>query len=188
MQVVSYPEAEVPAELRRQVVALQRQAWPSGEPLRLDPVHDPALRPLSLLGLAGRRVVCALDILSKQIVHGGGHYEASGLSTVVTDERERGRGFGVALVARAREEIEASGADLGIFTCDIPLQEFYERAGWQLLPGAVLVGGTPAAPFPSDQFGKVTMARFFSERARRRAATFAGARIELYPGEIDLLW
>ena len=57
-----------------------------------------------------------------------------------------------------------------------------------VLPGTVLVGGTPEAPFPSDQFDKVTMARFFSPHARTLADTFVGCRIELYPGEIDKLW
>jgi aminoglycoside 2'-N-acetyltransferase I len=52
----------------------------------------------------------------------------------------------------------------------------------------VLVGGTPAAPFPSDQWDKVTLASFFSPRAREAAERFAGARIGLYPGAIDKLW
>jgi hypothetical protein len=84
--------------------------------------------------------------------------------------------------------IEASGADLGIFTCDRPLAGFYERGGWHVLPGAVLIGGTLNAPFPSDQFDKVTLAAFFTEHARRHATTFDHARIELYPGNIDKLW
>jgi GNAT superfamily N-acetyltransferase len=134
------------------------------------------------------RVVSALDILSKELVHCGQRYAASGLSTVVTDEALRGRGYGLKLVEAAREAIAASGVDLGIFTCDTPLRTFYERAGWQVLPGTVLVGGTPEAPFPSDQFDKVTLASFFSAKARRFADTFVGCRIELYPGEIDKLW
>ena len=55
------------------------------------------------------------------------------------------------------------------------------RAG-RSFPGAVLVGGTPDEPFPSDQWDKVTLAGFFSAKARRGAASFAGARIALYPG------
>ncbi len=80
------------------------------------------------------------------------------------------------------------GADLGIFTCDRGLQPFYESAGWSHLPGSVLVGGSPEAPFASDQFDKVTMASFFTERAVAAAPGFVGARIELYPGDIDRLW
>ena len=160
---------------------------PGDEPSPAGPTHDPAPRPLSMLLVDDGRVLSALDILSKDITHLDRRYAASGPSTVVTDVAHRGKGHGWRLVEAAREAIEASGADLGIFTCN-PLQAFYERAGWQVLVDTVLVGGTPEAPFPSDQFEKVTMARFFSERARDRAETFIGRRIELYPGEIDKLW
>ncbi len=188
IRIVSHPEAEVPLDLRRQVVALQEQAWPSDEPGGPEPWHDPALRPLSMMLVEDGRVLAALDILSKEIVHEGQRYAASGISATVTDPVQRGRGYGRTLVGAARERIAADGADLGIFTCDAPLQAFYERAGWRWLPGTVLIGGTPEAPFPSDRFDKVTLASFFSERAREDADTFIGARIVLYPGEIDKLW
>ncbi|EST21457.1 hypothetical protein N566_27460 [Streptomycetaceae bacterium MP113-05] len=83
-----------------------------------------------------------------------------------------------------------SGLDVGLFTCDPPLRRFYEGAGWDALPGTVLIGGTPESPFPSDRpgFDKVTMAAFFSAAACRARPAFTGARIELYPGRIDCLW
>ncbi len=191
-QIVAFPEQDVPPALRHQVLALQDQAWP-GEEIRTEdagsgPVHDPVLHPLSMLLVRDGKVLAALDILTKTIEHEGARYTVSGLSTVVTDASERGKGYGHQLVVAARERIETSGADLGIFTCDTPLRPFYERAGWTTLRGAVLVGGTPADPFPSDRFDKVTMAAFFTPRARRAAAGFADARIALYPGEIDRLW
>jgi predicted GNAT family N-acyltransferase len=188
VRITSFPEAEVPADLRAQVLALHREAWPDLMTGR-QPGHDPALRPLSLLLVEeSGRVVSALDILSKDITHREHSFHASGLSTVVTGKADRGKGYGRRLVEAGRDTIEASGADLGIFTCDAPLRTFYERAGWETLPGTVLVGGTPEAPFPSDQFDKVTMARFFSAKARRFASTFVGARVELYSGVIDRLW
>ncbi len=192
-EIVAFPERDVPTALRVQVLALQDQAWPGDEtqePAGAEPgpVHDPALHPLSMVLVRDGKVVAALDILTKTIVHEGERYTVSGLSTVVTDASERGRGYGHRLVVAARERIERSGADLGIFTCDAPLRGFYERAGWSLLPGAVLVGGTPEDPFPSDRFDKVTMAAFFTPRARRASARFTDTRIELYPGEIDRLW
>ena len=57
-----------------------------------------------------------------------------------------------------------------------------------MLAGAVIVGGTPDAPFPSDQFDKVTLASFFSRKAQRYAETFHHSSIELYPGDRDRLW
>lgn len=188
------PEEAVPTELRVQVHALREEAWPSGpgEAAADDAtVHDPALHPQSLLLVESGEVLAALDILTKTLTHAGRSWTAGGLSTVVTASRARGRGLGRELVSTARDLMaEQGGLDLGIFTCDRPLQAFYESAGWRLLPGTVLVGGTPEAPFPSDQpgFDKVTMGAFFSGAAREAAAAFEGARIELYPGTVDKLW
>jgi len=188
VRVLSFPQHAVPAALRVQVEALRDQAWPRGPG---EPVtgHDPALRPVLLLLVDDRAVVLSsLAVLSKQISHAGLRFSASGLSAVVTDRSCRGQGHGHRLVVAARERIAAGGADLGIFSCDRPLAAFYARAGWRLLPGTVLVGGTPQNPFPSDRFDKVVLGELFTGHARRHAASFDHARIELYPGEIDRLW
>jgi GNAT superfamily N-acetyltransferase len=127
-------------------------------------------------------------VLTKEFEHAGERWLAGGLSRVVTDRARRRSGHGRTLVAAALAELRASGVDLGLFTCDRPLRAFYESAGWQELPGAVLVGGTPKAPFPSDQWDKVTMGAFFTSRARAAAARFTQSRIGLYPGSVDKLW
>ncbi|RLU90349.1 GNAT family N-acetyltransferase [Streptomyces griseocarneus] len=189
--ILSFPEEAVPGALRAQVLALQEEAWPTpGGAVPDGPVHDPLLRPLSMLLVDGGVVLAALDVLSKEIVHAGHRYAVGGLSTVVTRRAAQGRGHGRRLVAAAREAMAVQGLDLGLFTCDRPLRGFYEGAGWRVLPGAVLVGGTPGEPFPSDQpgFDKVTMGDFFSARARGVEPLFCGSRVELYPGEIDKLW
>ncbi|MEU7297154.1 GNAT family N-acetyltransferase [Streptomyces exfoliatus] len=193
MQILSFAEAATPADLRVQVRGIQEQAWPSesGPDVAVDtPTHDPALRPLSMLLVDEGTVLAALDILFKEIVHAGERLSAGGLSTVVTSKQARGSGYGRQLVTAARERMIAQSLDLGLFTCDRPLQAFYESAGWRVLPGAVLIGGTPRAPFPSDQpgFDKVTMSDFFSPAGRQAQASFHHSRIELYPGEIDKLW
>lgn len=188
VQIRSWPHAQVPAGLRTQVAALQDTAWPPDDRGTRGVTHDPALKPVSMLLLADGTVLAALDILTKQLAHDGVRYLASGPSTVVTSPACRRRGLGRQLAAAARAAIGASGADLGIFTCDRPLRGFYESAGWQCLEGAVLIGGTPAQPFASDQFDKVTMTAFFSARARAHAASFRHCRIGLYPGTIDKLW
>jgi len=192
VRVLSFPEAETPPALRRQALALQDEEWPGDSGAGSG--HDPALRPVTMLlvddGDGDVVVVASLDVLSKTVQHAGRSYRASGLSAVVTRRDLRGLGHGRALVMAATEAIATSDADIGLFTCDRPLQAFYASAGWDVLPGAVVVGGTPAAPFPSDApgFDKVTMARFFSPAARRHRDDFDNARIELYPGDIDRLW
>ncbi|MEV0564863.1 GNAT family N-acetyltransferase [Dactylosporangium sp. NPDC050588] len=193
MQILSFPEVATPADLRVQVREIQEQVWPSERVSDVpvdSPTHDPALQPLSMLLVDEGTVLVALDILFKEIVHVGQRFSAGGLSTVVTSKQARGRGYGRQLVTAARETMITQGLDLGLFTCDRPLQAFYESAGWRVLPGAVLIGGTPQAPFPSDQpgFDKVTMADFFSTAGRQAQASFQHSRIQLYPGEIDKLW
>ncbi|MGW2400960.1 GNAT family N-acetyltransferase [Kitasatospora sp. NPDC001664] len=187
MQLLTFPEAQVPAELRSQVWRLQEVAWPSGG---ADPgtSHDPALAPESLLLVADGRVLAALDLLGKEIDHDGARYLARGLSCVVTDPAERGRGHGGRLVRAALEVVRGSGADLGVFSCDRPLLGFYRAAGWRELAGAVLVGGTPQDPFPTDRpgFDKVVMADLCTGRAR--AASWEHRRIGLHPGTVDRLW
>ncbi|KUM99556.1 acetyltransferase [Streptomyces yokosukanensis] len=194
MRILSFPEQATPFPLRVQVRELQEQAWPSppGALAAADaPSHDPALRPWSMLLVDEEStVLAALDILSKEIVHAGRHYAAGGLSTVVVGRESRGHGYGRRLVAAARETMIDQGLDLGLFTCDSVLRAFYESAGWHMLPGAVLIGGTPGDPFPSDRpgFDKVTMAGFFSDDARRAEASFRHSRIAVHPGRIDRLW
>lgn len=193
MRILSFPEELTPPDLRVQVLEVQDEAWPSdrGEARGATALtHDPALRPVSMLLVDDGTVLAALDVLSKEIVHEGRRYAAAGLSTVVTRRDARGRGHGRSLVAAARTAMAERGTDLGLFTCDRPLQAFYESAGWHVLPGAVLVGGTPQTPFSSDQpgFDKVTMASFFSDASSRRQGSFQHCRIELHPGETDRLW
>jgi aminoglycoside 2'-N-acetyltransferase I len=188
MKVVSYAEADVPPYLRRQVVRLQDLAWPPDTPSVLGPWHDPSMNAVSLLLLDDDRVLSALDVLSKPLEYAGETFAASGISAMVTDPDLRGRGHGRALAVAARDVMATSGADLGIFSCDAELRSFYESAGWRHLAGSVLIGGTPDDPFPSDVLGKVVMADFFTPNALEAAPTFDGARIGLYPGEIDRLW
>ena len=188
LTILSFPEAAVPAELRQQMLHLQREAWP-GFPVPDDgrPVHDPALDPVSMLLVDAGRVLAALDILSKDIDVAGQRLAACGLSTVVTAAEERGRGHGHALVVAARDAMAAGGSDLAIFTCDAELVSFYKGCGFAVVPGAVLVGGTADDPFPSGA-DKVVLATSFTDRARAIAPRLVQAEIILHPGTIDRLW
>lgn len=189
MRIVSYAEAGVPRDLRQQVVRLQDLAWPPDTPSGPGPWHDPTMSAVSLLVVDDAdRVLSALDVLSKPLVHAGQTFAASGISAMVTDPALRGRGHGRALAVAARKYMATNGADLGIFTCDADLKAFYGSAGWRHLAGSVLIGGTPNDPFPSDVLGKVVMAEFFTAKARDAEPAFVGARIGLYPGESDRLW
>ncbi|MET9855097.1 GNAT family N-acetyltransferase [Streptomyces sp. NPDC006450] len=194
---------ELPAGLAEQVAALEAQAWPGSSP-----GHDPELAPRAvLLRDADGRVAACLALLHKPVrLADGRTYRAAGLSGVVTRADVRGRGHGSRLVAAARAVLARDPAvDLALFSCDRELVPFYEAAGFEVLPGTVLVGGTPAEPLATDAPGldKTVIGAFFGPdtrpsgedtadddegRADQVRAAFTGIRVPLYPGTVDRLW
>ncbi|MBT2403593.1 GNAT family N-acetyltransferase [Streptomyces sp. ISL-87] len=180
----------LPTGLALQVADLEARAWPGA-----CAGHDPALAPraMVLVDEAGA-VSASLALLYKEIPLAGRTYRAAGLSGVVTLPELRGRGLGARLVAAARAELAADPAvDLALFSCDRELAPFYEAAGFEILPGTVLLGGTPAEPLATDEpgFDKAVLAAFFLHdegRTDEVRAAFTGVRVPLYPGLIDRLW
>lgn len=189
LRLVAYPEAELPGELARQVEGIEGRVWPGS---RFG--HDPALRPRVLVLLDGDGVVGAsLALLYKEVACGGRVRRAAGLSGVVTRPEWSGRGLGGRLVAGARAVLDADPAvDLALFSCDRPLVPFYERAGFERLPGTVLVGGTPQEPLATDApgFDKEVLGAFFAagEEGGADRAALTGSRVLLHPGAVDRLW
>ncbi|MET9466331.1 GNAT family N-acetyltransferase [Streptomyces sp. NPDC006544] len=182
----------LPAGLAAQVAALEEQAWPGAAA-----GHDPALAPKAVLLLDGSgSVTASLALLYKPVrFEEGRTYRAAGLSGVVTRAGLRGRGHGARLVAAARAVLAADPAvDLALFSCDRALAPFYEAAGFEVLPGTVLVGGTPADPLATDApgFDKLVLAAFFTADGEGRTdgvrAVFTGVRVPLHPGTVDRLW
>lgn len=200
MRIVVHGARGLPAGLAAQVAALEAQAWPGAAS-----GHDPALRPKAVLLLEDDGgVLASLVLLHKPVrLADGRTYRAAGLSGVVTRADVRGRGHGARLVAAARAELAADPAvDLALFSCDRDLVPFYGAVGFEVLPGTVLVGGTPQDPLATDApgFDKAVLAAFFAGAGAGAAAAddegrtdqvrtaFTGIRVPLYPGTIDRLW
>ncbi len=190
LPIGSTADAPMSARWQHEAWDLKQQAWPDpGET-----GHDPMLFPVPVLVLEadasgeGEHVAASLDILTKTIEHAGQTYLASGLSAVVTDQARRGDGLGTALVTHARDHIRATAADLTLFSCDSSLISFYTRCGFEVVPGTVLIGGTPTDPLRTDDLGKTVLADFISPLAIARADDFVDTQIALYPGLIDKLW
>lgn len=200
MRIVVHGPGDLPAGLAAQVAALEAQAWPGAAP-----GHDPALHPKTVLLLEeDGSVLASLALLHKPVrLADGRTYRAAGLSGVVTRADARGRGHGARLVAAARAELAADPAvDLALFSCDRDLVPFYGAAGFEVLPGTVLVGGTPRDPLATDApgFDKTVLAAFFTGagagagagddegRTDQVRTAFTGIRVPLYPGTVDRLW
>ncbi|MFD9457865.1 GNAT family N-acetyltransferase [Streptomyces sp. NPDC059985] len=187
MRLLSYAEADLPEELARRIAALEATAWPGAAP-----GHDPALTPRALLLVgADGTVGASLALLYKEVPLAGRTCRAAGLSSVVTRPELRGRGLGGRLVVAARTALAADPAvDLALFSCDRSLVPFYGAAGFDALPGTVLVGGTPEDPLATDApgFDKAVLAAFFTPDPDADRAALTGTRVPLHPGNTDRLW
>ena len=71
MEVLTFDEAAAPAELRAQVVALQRTVAPGITRDITRVTHDQSLQPVTVALVDDGRVVASLDVLSKELVHAG---------------------------------------------------------------------------------------------------------------------
>lgn len=190
LRIEAYPQDEVPPLLQVQAEALLNRIWQPPEGLSSWAPHDPSADPVSLFLLEESLVVASLEVLALPLSFDGTTFLACGLSRVRVLPERRGEGLGLLIVRAAYDVIEESGADLAIFTCDTPLTGFYEQAGFAVLEGTVLEGGSPGHPYPSDQdgFDKAVVAAFLTDHGRAHRDAFRHARVPLHPGEIDLLW
>jgi len=187
--VLAYPQAELPRDVKTQVITICDSEWPSGSSaekrLRL-PLHDPNRHPLIVVLTDDGIVLSYLAIPSTVIHHAGRTYRASGLSAVITHPLHRHHGYGRQIVTAARGVIAAGDADIGVFTCDPPLVDFYVQCGWTLMEHTAIIGGTREKPFPADSLGKRTLMEFFSEQAKQHCGDFVGASLFLDLREGDL--
>ena len=187
-QLRRYAQADCPVAVRGQIIQLLKLAWPATfkEDVPEWPTEAAELNPISFVLSVSDLVVCHAAVVSKSIVHVGSQYLAFGICAMVTAPKFRRRGFGRLVFEDATKYMEQERADIGVFTCDGALQEFYECNGWSVSTKAPLIGGTKEKPFRSDELGKVTLLNMFSDRARaaRKAIVSVPIQIELGEGKL----
>ncbi|MBO0881774.1 MAG: GNAT family N-acetyltransferase [Mycobacterium sp.] len=174
MRFVEYSDDALPAVLKWQVLSFLRIVFPDGfvGPDRYrDWITQPKHQPYHLLYVANDLVVSHVEIVRRQIDHGGATFAAYAPTGVLTFPTFRREGWAGALVRKAVDRIEASDADLGLICCAPENVDFYVRnSGWKLIPGArILAGETRAA---AEQTGQSLVAEFLTEKARRCRDTF----------------
>jgi aminoglycoside 2'-N-acetyltransferase I len=187
--VIIYAQADCPSNIREQIIHLLRNEWPQtfirNKPEW--PTESLELDPISLVLMINGLVVSHGAVLRKSINHCGVSYLAFGLSSVVTSSSFRRQGFGRRIFKYATRYMEQEKADIGIFTCDPYLENFYFSYGWEVAKKTPLVGGTPAKPFSSDRLGKLTLIHFFSWKAKKNRKIILSAPIFLDLGD-GKLW
>lgn len=189
VELVTYAQENLPAALKHQVITMLDRVWPRALPDARSaehPLHDPNTHPTCMMLMKDGTLVAYTGVPWKMIEHANETYTAYGLSCVMSHPDFRGQGYGRQMVDAATAFIKSNNPDLGIFTCDPPLQPFYEGSGWTIIENSPLIGGTRQKPFPSDTLNKVTMGGFFSPKAIQNQAAFTGVPIHLDLREGDL--
>jgi GNAT superfamily N-acetyltransferase len=181
IQQLVYPESQLPAHLRWQILSFLRIEWPDGfvgqNRLR-DWISREEQNPLSFVLVENDILISHAQVLWKYLGHAGETYNVYGLSGVFTYPAFRKQGYGRQVVALATAYIDASDADVGIVHTRAPTKEFYSKNGWIPMEKAVTLVGSEQSPVVSDQF---MLMRFVSEKGKRGRASFEG--IPLYFGE-----
>jgi hypothetical protein len=177
VEMLSYTEAELPPDLKCQVLSFQRIHWPGGfsgvNRLR-DWIHNPEQHPTHFVLVEGGVLISYTGVLWKDLEHAGGVYRTYGLSGVLTYPAFGRQGFGSKVVAAATAYIRGSDADAGLFTCAPRLKDFYAASGWIPMEDVELFGGPRSDPYPNDE---LVMMGFFSEKGESGRPAFASRPI-----------
>lgn len=186
MELIQYPQEALNSQIAREILALERTAWPSDGENEAFP-SAPESYVSSFVWLDQGRAVCHVGIRKSPLLHRGESYLAYGLSEVVTHPDHQNRGLASQAIRQAAAFIASAPCDLSLFTCAPKRVPLYTRGGWAALPGSFLVGGTRARPFYSSRLGLVTMALFLSPKAKKHRKDFEHTDIFLELGE-GRLW
>ena len=184
-RLLTFASAELPADLRCQILSFMRVAWWegfTGALRRRDWIITEEDHPVHLVLVEGTILVAHLGVVWKNLDHAGTTYRTYGLTGVFTYPTFRREGHGARLVAAGTDYIRRSDADVGMFHCAPALRDFYARAGWIPIDGATTLIGRRDAP---DVVDEVMMMQFLSERGRAGRADFA--RVPVFFGG-DCTW
>ena len=147
-----YASEALPPLVKAQVLSFMRIEWADGyrgnQQWRDEVWPEGQAKNTSHVVLEERGLVMShAGIVWKTIHHIGEEFSVGGMTGVFTFPNFKGQGHGIRAVRAASELIRRSGADLGLTSSSVPA--FYERAGWQTMPGTRVMYGNPAHPNPS---------------------------------------
>lgn len=169
------PYVDLPCSVQLDVHLLMHKVW--GDPLLppSDPIvspHNIDYSPCSCTVYVNGILASYAAVLTFPVAHHGVTFLASGLSCVATSPDFERHGFGSLAVNAATQHILHSSVDIGLFTCDPPLKEFYFRSGWQSVDNLQLISHSGIDALCSRSMGKVVFLKLVSPFALKNADLF----------------
>lgn len=182
---LTYPSAELPAELKCQILAFLRVQWPEGfvgENRLRDWITKEEDHPIHIMLVEAGVLISHTNVVWKYLEHAGQIYKTYGLTGVFTYPAFGRQGYGSQIVVAGTAYISASDADIGMFHCGYDLRNFYAHSGWIPMENSTTLIGPTDNPIISNE---LMMMQFFSEKGQRGRGKFE--REPVYFGE-DSTW
>ncbi|MEG1805851.1 MAG: GNAT family N-acetyltransferase [Clostridia bacterium] len=176
--IKSYFYNETTLQQRKEIADLLDLVWENfdtqTEQKELRITHRKELSAQSFCCYFDEVLVAYAAVIRKDILHCGEKFSLAGLSCVATHPDFRNLGVGSKLVAAAtRYIIEQYNIDLGIFTCQPDLAEFYHSAGaWEACSNVRLFGSNAVGALSSETLKVVVLMRLLSDKAKEHKALF----------------
>lgn len=170
LQVVTYSSSNLPPDLKKQIISFLNQEWPDRtlkDRNQKDFVAIRSYNPTHFVLVDEDKVIGYVAVPWKMLEHKGIYYKTYGLSGVFTKPEFRNKGNGLKIIKEAKKYIESTDADIALFSS--VLKNFYEKAGFILLPNAKLLKGNPQNPVPVNE--DVFML-FVSDKGRKARKDF----------------
>ena len=134
MQLVSYPQADLPKTLYWQIISYMRTEWHYAFQGRLKGrrwIGSDEFNPVNMVLLDDGFVVAHAEIEYRELLHDGKIYHTYGLSQIFVYHDYRGEGYGRKIVDTATNYIyEQANAEIGMLWCNHNLRDFYLKCGW----------------------------------------------------------
>lgn len=159
----TYTDENFPAELKAEVQIILRNEWPVNPKDKNIPRSWKITDHLVLI--TNDKVLSYAAVTRKSLTHNQINYDIVGLSGVITDAKERGKGYGRQVIQAATDIIKKSNSDLALF--NTAQKGLYEKFGYEFLPNGKILKGDPNNPeiYPEDVFALFLSARSIANRS-----------------------
>ncbi len=172
VEQLTYTSADLPADLKCQVLSFLRVQWPEGfmgdNRLR-DWITDESDHPMHIVLVEAGILISHTNVVWKYLDHAGVTYKKYGLTGVFNYPAFRGQGYGGRIVAAGTAYIQATDADIAMLHCDPALWSFYAQYGWEPFEHATTYIGPQDAPVVADE---LLMMQFLSPKGHQGKAAF----------------
>lgn len=122
----------------------------------------------------GKRLIAYASVSYVELELQGIRYLCGGLGGVMTFPAFRKRGYGGRVVQAATMAVQQNpAADIGLLWTASQNEAFYNRYGWQSLPGLVTLIGQPPVPYDAE----LRMMIFTSEKGKKARSVFEHGQI-----------